>query len=172
VLGALALTGCVQAAYVYESPSPAYYGGSYGYYASGGYYGYPGYYGTAYPAPRVVYVDHDHRGDDCRHGSHRDRRPYDHRGDDRRYDDHRDHDRRHDDRDDRPRDARGPVPRSDPPQPRTRVPPADRSPPARDSCQGKKCGSPGVVPVSDAEGEPRTPGRRRSTMRPHPADPP
>ena len=75
--GALALAGCVPSAYLYDDPPQAYYGGGYGYYPPPtGYYAYPGYYGPVYAPPRVVYVDHDHRGDDCRHESHRDQRPH------------------------------------------------------------------------------------------------
>lgn len=71
VLGTLAVAGCVPGAYVHEVPG-TYYGGSGTYYPPPThYYGSPGYYGYAPYAPRVVYVDHDHRGDDCRHQSHR-----------------------------------------------------------------------------------------------------
>jgi hypothetical protein len=75
-LGASALAGCVPAAYVHDVPG-TYYGGA-GTYQSppAYYYGAPRYYGYVPYSPRVVYVDHDHRGDDCRHDSHR-------RGDDR-----------------------------------------------------------------------------------------
>jgi len=93
VAGALALGGCASGAYLYDAEPGVHYRGSAGYppYYSGypaysgyvGYYGYPGPY--AYPGyyappgryayapyrPRVVYYDHDHRGDDCRHESHR-----------------------------------------------------------------------------------------------------
>ena len=87
VVGALALTGCVPGAYVYEDAPVAYYGGGSAYYTSPapayygypGYHGYPGYYRYAPYPPRVVYVDHDHRGDDCRHESHRNHGPRDHR---------------------------------------------------------------------------------------------
>jgi len=75
--GALALAGCVPSAYLYDDPPQAYYGGGYGYHPPpASYYAYPGYYGPVYAPPRVVYVDHDHRGDDCRHESHRDQRPH------------------------------------------------------------------------------------------------
>lgn len=87
VVGTLALTGCVPGAYVYEDAPVAYYGGGSAYYTSPapayygypGYHGYPGYYRYAPYPPRVVYVDHDHRGDDCRHESHRNHGPRDHR---------------------------------------------------------------------------------------------
>ena len=87
VAATFTLAGCVPGAYVYEDAPVAYYGGGGAYYSSPrpAYYGYPGYYNYSgyysyapYP-PRVVYVDHDHRGDDCRHESHRGQGPRDHR---------------------------------------------------------------------------------------------
>ena len=87
---AFALTACVPSAYVYDDlPSvhyrsggapypPAYYYGYPGYYGYSGYpryYATPRYYGYSPYPPRVLYYDHDHRGDDCRHPSHRDVRP-------------------------------------------------------------------------------------------------
>jgi hypothetical protein len=96
VAAALALTACVPSAYVYDDLPSAHYrtgGAPYPpsqYYGYPGYYGYPvypryyappGYYGYSPYPPRVVYYDHDHRGDDCRHPSHRDdrdRQPQDH----------------------------------------------------------------------------------------------
>src|SRR5512146_2184558 len=112
VAAALALTACVPSAYVYDDLPSVHYG-------SGGapyppqYYGYPGYYGypvypryyatpryygySPYP-PRVVYYDHDHRGDDCRHPSHRDGR----RDEGRDGHDRNDRDRPPQDRDGRP----------------------------------------------------------------------
>jgi hypothetical protein len=122
VAGALALCGCASGAYLYDAEPGVHYRGSAGYppYYSGypaysgylGYYGYPGPY--AYPGyyappghyrnapypPRVVYYDHDHRGDDCRHESHRrgggrvdrdrhDRDPHDRDGRYRRHQDGR-----------------------------------------------------------------------------------
>ena len=93
VAATFALAGCVPGAYVYEDAPVAYYGGGSAYYSSPApaYYGYPGYYGYSgyygYPGrysyapypPRVVYVDHDHRGDDCRHESHRGQGPRNYR---------------------------------------------------------------------------------------------
>lgn len=72
VSSALALAGCVPGAYLYEDAPGAYYGGTGAHYAPPAYYyGSPGYqYYPPYP-PRVVYVDHDHRGEDCRDESHR-----------------------------------------------------------------------------------------------------
>jgi hypothetical protein len=87
VAATFTLAGCVPSAYVYEDAPVAYYGGGSAYYSSPApaYYGYPGYYGYSgyysyapYP-PRVVYVDHDHRGDHCRHESHRGQGPREHR---------------------------------------------------------------------------------------------
>ena len=86
VAGALALAGCVSGGYLYDdSPGvydrgsagypPYYFYGYPGYYAYPRYYAPPGYYGYSPYPPRVVYHDHDHRGDDCRHPSHRDGRP-------------------------------------------------------------------------------------------------
>ena len=88
-VGALVLGGCASDSYLYDGDPGVYYRGGAGYppyyYGQPGYYGYPGYYArtgyygySPYP-PRVVYYDHDHRGDDCRHPSHRDGQ----RGDDR-----------------------------------------------------------------------------------------
>jgi hypothetical protein len=99
------MAGCVAPAWVQDTPSPYAYGPGYGsyevsppaypayYYAPGhsSYYGYP-----RFPS-RVVCLDHDHRGDDCRHESHRDRHEGDRGG--------RDADR---DGDHRPRDGQGP----------------------------------------------------------------
>jgi hypothetical protein len=76
LLGTLALTGCVPSGFVYDLPQDRYYSSGSSYYSSGtsGYYGQPYYYGQPGQYPRVVYVDHDHDRDDCRHESHRDRR--------------------------------------------------------------------------------------------------
>ena len=71
IVGALALTGCVPGAYVYDYPPDGYYSGGYGYYstvqpgyyAESGYYGRPGYYGPTGHPPPVVYYDHDHDRD-------------------------------------------------------------------------------------------------------------
>jgi len=139
VAGALTLTGCVPNAYVYDDVPdvhyrsggvpypPAYYRAYPGYFGYAGYDGYPGYYAYAPYPPRVVYSDHDHRGDDCRDESHR---HGDGRGDRDRHDrDARDRDgKRHDDRHDRrPPDG----PRVGPPasQPASQPPPPTREPP-------------------------------------------
>jgi len=76
LLGTLALTGCVPSGFVYDLPQDRYYSSGSSYYSAGtsGYYGQPYYYGQPGQYPRVVYVDHDHDRDDCRHESHRDRR--------------------------------------------------------------------------------------------------
>lgn len=142
--GVLALAGCVPSAYVYDDSPSMYHGDGYGYYPPpSGYYAYPGYYRPVYPPPRVVYVDHDHRGDDCRHDSHRDPRPpRDRDGQDR---DPGPHDGR---QDREPRGVRGVSP------------PADRAPPVRDPCPGKKCGSPGAPPEVKEPREPRRPAHR------------
>jgi hypothetical protein len=143
--GAIALAGCVPSAYLYDDPPPAYYGGGNGYYPPPtGYYAYPGYYGPVHAPPRIVYVDHGHRGDDCRHESHRDQRP------------HHDRDRQdhgagaHDGREERePQGEGGMSPR------------ADDAPPARDPCAGRKCGLPGAPPEVRAPREPQRPAHRR-----------
>jgi len=142
--GALALAGCVPSAYLYDDPPQAYYGGGYGYHPPpASYYAYPGYYGPVYAPPRVVYVDHDHRGDGCRHESHRDQRPH--------------HDRDRQDRDPGPHDGREDR---EPQGVRGMSPPADRPPPVREPCAGKKCGSPGTPPEVKAPREPRRPEHR------------
>jgi hypothetical protein len=70
LLGASVLAGCVPAAYVHDIPG-TYYGGTGTYQPPPAYYyGATRYYGYVPYAPRVVYVEHDHRGDDCRHDSH------------------------------------------------------------------------------------------------------
>jgi hypothetical protein len=76
LLGTLALAGCVPSGFVYDLPQHRYYDNGSSYYSAGtpGYYGQPYYYGQPGQYPRVVYVDHDHDRDDCRHESHRDRR--------------------------------------------------------------------------------------------------
>lgn len=134
VVGALALGGCVSDGYVYDDSPGVYYRGSAGhppyyYYGYPGHYGYPryyappGYYGYSPYPPRVVYYDHDHRGDDCRHPSHRDGR----HGDDRDHHDRNDRDRPPQDRDGRPdRRPPGEVPATLPPQ--WRNPPRGVSP--------------------------------------------
>lgn len=144
VAGALTLTGCVPNAYVYDdvpdlhyrsggAPYPsAYYRAYPGYFGYAGYYGYPGYYGYAPYPPRVAYYDHDHRGDDCRHDSHRDG---DGRGERDRHDrdardrDGRDRDgKRHDDRHDRrPPDGPRVAPPASQPPPPPREPPGMRA---------------------------------------------
>lgn len=75
-LGTLALAGCVPSGFVYDLPQDRYYNSGSSYYSAGtpGYYGQPYYYGQPGYYPRVVYADHDHARDDCRHESHRDRR--------------------------------------------------------------------------------------------------
>jgi hypothetical protein len=84
VAAALALTACVPSAYVYDDLPAVHYrsGGTphppgyyYGYPGYPQYYATPGYYSHSPYPPRVVYYDHDHRGDDCRHPGHRDGRP-------------------------------------------------------------------------------------------------
>lgn len=148
-VGTLALAGCVPGAYVYDDSPTMYYGGGYGYYPPpNGYYAYPGYYAPVYSRPRVVYVDHDHRGDDCRHESHRDPRPHRDRGEQGR-----DQGPGDDARDREPRGVRG------------MSPPADRPPPVRNPCAGKKCGAPGAPPEVKEPREPRTPARRGDESR-------
>ena len=136
-VGALALAGCVSDAYLYDDDPGVYYRGSAGYppyyYGYPRYYGYPGYYAppryygySPYP-PRVVYYDHDHRGDDCRHPSHRDGR----RDDDRDRHDRNDRDRPPQDRDGRPdRRPQGEGPATDDRggAPNKRRPPAEPRP--------------------------------------------
>lgn len=76
LLGTLALAGCVPSGFVYDLPQDRYYSSGSSYYSAGtpGYYGQPYYYGQPGYYPRVVYADHDHDRDDCRHESHRDPR--------------------------------------------------------------------------------------------------
>jgi hypothetical protein len=76
LLGTLALAGCVPSGFVYDLPQDRYYSSGSSYYSAGtpGYYGQPYYHGQPGYYPRVVYADHDHDRDDCRHESHRDRR--------------------------------------------------------------------------------------------------
>jgi hypothetical protein len=76
LLGTLALAGCVPSGFVYDLPQDRYYNSGSSYYSAGttSYYGQPYYYGQPGYYPRVVYADHDHDRDDCRHESHRDRR--------------------------------------------------------------------------------------------------
>jgi len=141
VVGALALGGCVSDAYLYDDDPGVYYRGSAGYspnffYGDPGHYGYPryyappGYYGYSPYPPGVVHYDHDHRGDDCRHPSHRDGR----RDDDRDRHDRNDRDRQPQDRDGRP-DRRPPDegPATPAARPATNEPgaaPNERRPPA------------------------------------------
>jgi hypothetical protein len=133
-VGALALAGCVSDSYIYDDDPGVHYRGSVGYppyyfYGYPGHYGYPryyappGYYGYSPYPPRVVYYDHDHRGDDCRHPSHRDGR----RHDDRDRDEHGDRDRPPQDRDGRP-DRRPPGVGPATPPPQWRNPPRGMSP--------------------------------------------
>jgi hypothetical protein len=104
LVGALGLTGCVPGGFVYDLPQDPYDPGGTTYYSSAqsGYYGQPVYYGQSRHGPQVVYVDHDHDRGDCRHESHRERRP----GDDRRRD--------RDERDTRDAPAVTPPPRRAP----------------------------------------------------------
>ena len=76
LLGTLVLAGCVPSGFVYDLPQDRYYSSGSSYYSAGtpGYYGQPFYYGQPGYSPRVVYVDHQHDRDDCRHESHRHRR--------------------------------------------------------------------------------------------------
>lgn len=129
VLGTLGLAGCVPSGFVYDLPQDRYYNSGSSYYSTGtsGYYGQPYYYGQSGYYPRVVYVDHDHDRDDCRHESHRERRDERNARNDR-------------DRRDAPAD-RPPAPRA----PRG-VTPKDPAPTARSEADrnhcagGKKCG--------------------------------
>jgi hypothetical protein len=149
VAGTLALAGCVPSAYVYDDAPTAYYGGGYayqlppaGYYAYPGHYAAPGYYAPVYAPPRVVYVDHEHRGDDCRHESHREQRsPGDRDGQDRGRPQH-----------DRNDHQQGSV--------RGVVRPADRPAPDPNRCSGRKCGSVGAAPSTGESQDPRAQARR------------
>lgn len=159
VLGTLTLAGCVPGAYVYEDAPAAYYGGGGGYYSSPApaYYGYPGYYSYAPYPPRVVYVDHDHRGDDCRHESHRNHGPRDHRPPPGQG----------------PRDHRPPPGVSPPSSPPRVGPPRDGGGPAppvpgRNPCLGQKNCAPPAHPADSQErrgyrgSRPATPRDRKS----------
>jgi len=138
VAAALTLTACVPSAYVYDDLPAVHHGSGGAAYPPAYYYGYPNYYGypgypryystpryysySPYP-PRIVYYDHDHRGDDCRHPSHRDGR----RGDDRDRHDRNDRDHPPQNRDGRPdRRPQGEGPAAPPPQ--WRNPPRGVSP--------------------------------------------
>lgn len=173
VAAALTLTACVPSAYVYDD-LPAVHHGSGGVpYPPAYYYGYPNYYGypgypryyvtpgyysySPYP-PRVVYYDHDHRGDDCRHPSHRDGR----RDDDRGRHDRNDRDHPPPDRDGRPdRRPYGEGPAMPPPQ--------WRSPPRGVSPEG-----PGSPPQARPTTDDRdaAPKKRRPPAAPRPDEPP
>jgi hypothetical protein len=85
LIGTLVLAGCVPSGFIYDLPQDRYYDRGSNYYSAGtpGYYGQPYYYGQPGNYPRVVYVDHDHDRDDCRHESHRDQRDERHERDDR-----------------------------------------------------------------------------------------
>jgi hypothetical protein len=147
-----ALTGCVPAGYVYDG-TPYAQGGAYGYPATPPYYGYAEYYGRTYYPPRVIYVDHDHRGDDCRHESHGNWRSHNGRdghGDDR----HGNGDARHER--DRPDGdgARPPADRRPPSGPAPgRAPPGvapSGTPPGRNPCASRQaCGSAGAAVGSE-----------------------
>ena len=119
LLGTLALTGCVPSGFVYDLPQDRYYSSGSSYYSSGtsGYYGQPYYYGQPGQYRRVVYVDHDHDRDDCRHESHRDRREQPNDRNDRN--EHSDRDRRDApaDRPQSPRAPRGVTPKDPAPTP-------------------------------------------------------
>jgi len=129
LLGTLVLAGCVPSGFVYDLPQDRYYNSGGSYYSAGtpGYYGQPFYYGQPGYYPRVVYADHDHDRDDCRHESHRDRR---------------------DERNERNDRDRRDAPADRPPSPRAPrgVTPKDPAPTARpeagrNHCAGgKKCG--------------------------------
>jgi hypothetical protein len=152
-VGALALAGCASDSYLYDDGPGAYYRGSavyppyyYGYprnYGYPGYYARPGYYGYSPYPPRVVYYDHDHRGDDCRHPSHRDGK----RGDDRDRHDRDDRDHPPPDRDGRP-DRRPPGDGPATPPPQWRNPPRGVSPegPGAPPHARPTTGDPGAVP--------------------------
>ena len=148
---ALVLAGCVPNAFVYDdlpgvhhrsgaTPYPPHYQGYPGYYGYPPYYAAPGYYGYSPYPPRAVYYDHDHRGDGCRHRSHRDGRRDD--GRDR-------HDR--DGRDQSPRDREG---RDQSPRDRDGRP--DRRPPGEllatdERCTASnRCGAP-ATPRADPQ---------------------
>ena len=153
--GALVLAGCVPSAYVYDDLPSVHYGSGGAPYPPAYYYGYPGYYGypryyatpryygySPYP-PRVVYYDHDHRGDDCRHPSHRDGR----QGDDRDRHDRNDRDHPPQDHDGRP-DRRPPGEGPATPPLQWRNPPRGVSPEGPDSPPQARPtrGDPGAVP--------------------------
>ena len=136
LLGTLVLAGCVPSGFVYDLPQDRYYNSGSRYYSAGtpGYDGQPYYYGQPGQYPRVIYVDHDHDRDDCRHESHRDRR-----------DDRNDRGRR-----DAPAD-RQPAPRA--PRGVTPKDPAQTARPdaGRNTCaSGKKCGPPAQTTEADA----------------------
>jgi hypothetical protein len=136
LLGTLVLVGCVPSGFVYDLPQDRYYSSGSRYYSAGtpGYDGQPYYYGQPGQYPRVIYVDHDHDRDDCRHESHRDRR-----------DDRNDRDRR-----DAPAD-RQPAPRA--PRGVTPKDPAQTARPdaGRNTCaSGKKCGPSAQTTEADA----------------------
>lgn len=165
-LAPLALAGCVAGDYLYDYPQGGYYYGSEAGYYSGyysndysNYYGSPGYYRDQYYRPRGVYYDHDHDRYDCRHESHRDRRPHDGR-------DRDDRERGDRDRDGKDGNGAGPSPHRLPPPgaaPLRRTPrvtpqqgsdPAPKATPASVPCKGRaKCGPSGEAP------EPK-PGRK------------
>lgn len=166
-VGALALAGCVSDAYLYDADPGVYYRGSAGYppyyYGYPRHYGYPGYYapsgyyGYSPSPPRVVYFDHDHRGDDCRHPSHRDGR----RGDGRDRDEHNDRDRPPEDRDGRPeRRPQGQGPATPPPQ--------WRNPPRGVSPEGPGA-PPQAQPTTDDRG---AAPNKRPPAEPRPDEPP
>lgn len=162
VAGALAVTGCVPNAYVYDDDPGVYYRGSAGYppyyygypgnYVYSGYYGHPGYYGYSPYPRRVVYYDHDHRGDDCRHESHRDGR---------RHDDRDRHDRN--DRDHYPLDRDGRPVRRPPGEVPVTVPPQWRNPPRGVSPEGPGA-PPNTRPTSNDPGA--APDKRRPAAAP------
>jgi hypothetical protein len=73
LLGTLGLAGCVPSGFIYDLPQDRYYGSGGGYDSAvaPGPYGLPYYHARPGVGPRVVYVDHDHDRNDCRHESHR-----------------------------------------------------------------------------------------------------
>lgn len=79
ILATVSLGGCVPGAFVSDYPESRYYIPGYGYSSAArlGYSSQPGYYGRNYYNPPIVYYGHDHDRRDCRHESHRDRRPRD-----------------------------------------------------------------------------------------------
>jgi hypothetical protein len=155
LVGTLALTGCVPSGFVYDLPQDRYYSSGSSYYSAAqpGYYGQPVYYGQSGYDPRVVYVDHDHDRDDCRHESHRDQRPQSDRD--------RDQNGGRNDRGTREEPAEAPPPARHPRLgPRHESSQPAQAEPARNPCAGeKKCGQPGGE-TPEAEATPRGTAKR------------